>query len=281
MKTVAVLNAGGAQAAAIADRVEQAGHEVRRISRSAGPGRTVADPEDVDSLSAAFDDVQGLVFTIPQDYRPRVRDHYAERVVAAAARSGLARIVVNIGGPIFDDLDHPITHDLRRIRETVRAGTVATVVIQPTSFFDNLREPWAMTAIAGGTLPYPGQPQARISWVSHRSLGDFAAAALTADNVEGRIIRVSGPEPLTGPQVAEAVGAAAGHPVTHEEMALADFAAGLNAQLGAPGGDHIAALYGHYADHPEAAAVDPAEWAVLGVVPESAGEWAARQDWSA
>jgi hypothetical protein len=47
----------------------------------------------------------------------------------------------------------------------------------------------------------------------------------------------------------------------------------------APAGDYVAALYEHLAIHPQAAAIDSAEWAPLGVTPETADAWAARHEW--
>ncbi|HZG44921.1 MAG TPA: NmrA family NAD(P)-binding protein [Allosphingosinicella sp.] len=279
MNQVAVFHATGAQGHAIAEQVEAAGFAVRRLSGKAGPGLTHLHSADEAAIARALDGTSGAVFTVPQDYRDGAREAYAERVVRASERAGLARLVVNMGGPVYEDLDHPISHDLRRNRTIFESGFVSTVVLQPTTFLDNLRQDWAVGSIAqDGVLPYPTPGQARISWISHRSLGDFAAAALRAGTPAGRF-RIGGPAPLTAFEVAEAIGRAAGRKVSFVEVPREQFAASLNAAFGAPAGDHIAALYEHLATDPEAAAIDPAEWAPLGVTPEAADAWAARHDW--
>jgi uncharacterized protein YbjT (DUF2867 family) len=279
MTIVAVTGSGGAQAGAIALALEEAGIKVRRLSRSDEGGRTAVDPDSEGSLAAGLEGVGGIVFTVPQDYREGAREALAERLVRAAAPAGVSRLVGNMGGPIYA-LDHQVTRDLRRIRDILTSGDVPTVVLQPTTFMDNLRAPWAVETIAGGVLPYPVPAQARVSWISHRSLGMFAVAALRED-VAGQVFRVGGPAPVTGEQVAEAVGRAAGRPVQFVMMPNDQMAAALNAQFGAPAGDHIAALYHYLETDPEAGAIDPGEWSALNVAPESIEAWAARHDWTA
>jgi uncharacterized protein YbjT (DUF2867 family) len=277
MTIVAVTGSGGAQASAIAVALEETGIAVRRLSRSAEGGRTPVDPESEDSLAAGLDGVDGIVFTVPQDYRDGAREALAERLVRAAARAGVNRLVANMGGPIYA-FDHQVTRDLRRIRDIVTGGDVPAVVLQPTTFMDNLRALWAVEAIAGGVLPYPVPAHARMSWISHHSLGVFAAAALR-EQVAGRVFRVGGPTPVTGAQVAEAVGRAAGRHVEYSVMPNDQMAAALNEQFGSPAGDHIAALYNYLETDPEAGAVDPGEWSDLKVQPESIEAWAVRHEW--
>lgn len=279
MTEIAVFHATGAQGHATAEQVEAAGFTVRRLSGKAEPGLTHLDAADEAAITRALDGTAGAVFTVPQDYREGVREAYAGRVVRASERTGLARLVVNMGGPVYEDLDHPASHDLRRIRAVFESAAVSTIVLEPTTFLDNLRQDWALAAIAqDGLLPYPTPERARISWISHRSLGDFAAAALRVETPAGRY-RIGGPAPLTASEIAAVIGRAAGKEVRFVEVPREQFAASLNAAFGAPAGDHIAALYEHLATSPEAAAVEATEWATLGVTPESAEAWAARHDW--
>lgn len=196
----------------------------------------------------------------------------------AAEAAGLARLVVNMAGPVFEALDDPVTRELRAIRAILTDGGVRAVVIQPTSFLDNLTEPWAIGAIVNdGVMAYPAAPDVRISWISRRSLGDFVAAALRAPGFEGRVFDVGGPQAISGIELAAAVGAAAVRPVGYAELPLADFAASLNHAFGPPAGERVAALYRHYRDDPDAGVRDPASWASLDVKPETVGAWAGRQ----
>jgi len=280
MDEIAIFNAGGAQASAIADRVADAGYRVRRLSRSGGAGRQPVDPADEMSIAAALKGAAGAVFTVPQDYRAGVREAYAERVVRAAERSGIGRLVVNIGGPIFPELDDPFTHELVRIRSILTGGAVETVVLQPTMFLDNLLQPWSLAAIVNdGVIAYPIPDRARISFISHRSLGDFAGAALRVPEAAGRVFNIGGPEAVSGAALADAVGAAAERPVRFVEMPLEAFSAALDQAFEPPAGPRIAALYRHFRERPDAGALNPDGWAMLEVEPESVAEWARRQRW--
>jgi len=168
--TIAIFNATGAQASAIAARVEAAGFEVRRLSRSGGPGRVEVDPADEADLARALDGASAAVFTVPQDYRAGVREAYAERVVRAAEEAGVRRLVVNMGGPVLEEGNDATARELRAIRTILMGRSVPAVVVQPTSFLDNLLQPWSQGAIVGqGVLAYPIAPGVRISWVSHRT----------------------------------------------------------------------------------------------------------------
>lgn len=278
--TIAVFNSGGAQARSIAAQIEGAGFQVRRLSRSAGPERVAVGTDDAGSIARALEGTTAAVFTVPQDYRDGAREGYAERVARAAERAGIERLVVNMGGPVFEHHDDPVTHELRQIRSILTSGAVPAVVLQPTTFLDNLSEPWSVAAVVqDGVVVYPAPEDVRISYISHRSLGDFVVAALGAPEAGGRTFDIGGPEAVTGGAVAAAVGSAAGREVRYVEMPLADFAAVLDQTYGAPAGARIAALYLHYQERPEAGVRNPTGWAVLGVEPESVDAWAARQRW--
>ena len=280
-ETIAVLNAGGAQSHAIARRLEGAGYTVRRLSRQDGPGLTQVDTESESSLQRALEGAAGAVLTLHQDYRPGAREAYVTRVVLAAEAAGVGRIVLNTAGAVYEDSDLPVAVDLRKLRSIVQDGAVPVVTLQPTVYLDNLLAPWAVPAIVNdGVLAYPAPTNAAVSWLSHDSLAAFVTAAFKKA-VAGRTFEIGGPEPLTGAELAAVVGATIGQLVTYQALPLDGFAAGLNAAFGAPAGDIIAGLYRHLEDHPRAVTRDPGAWAELGVQPERAEAWAARQTWAA
>jgi uncharacterized protein YbjT (DUF2867 family) len=85
-----------------------------------------------------------VVLTSPLDYRPGVRQAYAERVVRAAERAGVGRLVLNTAAAVPDDSPYAVAEDLRRIRAIVQSGAVPATVVQPTIYLDNLLAPWAL-----------------------------------------------------------------------------------------------------------------------------------------
>lgn len=288
MKTRAVVTgATGAQGAAIARAFAAAGYEVAGLTRGGGrPGpdgvRLVAvDESDDGALCVALEGADVLAFTSPIDHRQGVRERLAERLARAAEAAGVGRVVLNTAGAVPDGLDRPVATVLRAVRATVLSGAVPASVVQPTVYMDNLAAPWAVGPVAAGVLAYPAPSAARVSWVSHATLAAAVVAAAEHPDAPGRTYDIGGPEPLTGPALAERLGRVLGRAVRYEAVPLDAFAAGMNAAMGAPAGDDIADLYRHLAESPDAFARDGSALAALGVAPEPFEAWAARQSWPA
>lgn len=278
--TIAVLNTSGAQARVIADRLSR-DHTVRRLSRATAPGLTTVDPEDEASLARAFDGATAVVFTAPLDYRPGVREAYAERVVAAAGRAGVGRIVLNTAAALPEDAHFPVVETLRNVRAIVQAGPTPVTVVQPTIYLDNLLGPWVLPGILNdGVLASPAPEDAPVSHISHAALADIIAAVIARPDTAGKVYDIGGPEALTGSELARIVAEATGRPIHYHALDLEQFAAGLNAALGAPTGDFIADGYRYLAANLEAYRRSSDPWTELGIVPETARQWAARQTWS-
>jgi len=280
MTTAVITGISGQQQTAIAEAFRDAGWTVRGTSRRPGPNVAAAALETGDGLAEAFRGASVVVFTLPQDHRQGVVPRMAANVARAAADAGAGRIVLNTAGRIERGSPLAVYAALAAAADTVLAGPVPAVVLEPTVFMDNLLAPWSLPGILSGTLAYPAARDTRIAWLSHRSLAAAAVAAATAD-VAGRSIAIGGPEALSGTELAEAVGAHLGRPVGYAEVPLAGFAAGLNAAFGPPAGDRIAELYAHLAAHPDALADGAAGMADLGVAPESFAAFVARNAWSA
>jgi uncharacterized protein YbjT (DUF2867 family) len=282
MTRAVVTGAAGAQGAAIAEAFRRAGYEVVGLTRRPAPDRpdlTAADTGDEDALARTLEGSDVLAFTSPIDHRPGERETLATRMARAAERAGVRRVVVNTAGAAPDGLDRPVANALRTVRQTFMEAAVPSAVIEPTVYKDNLLQPWALQALADGVLAYPALRQARISWISHASLGAFAVAAAERAVPGGRVFEIGGPEALTGDDVAERLSRAIGRPVRYEETPLDAFAAGLNAAMGAPAGDDIADYYRHLAGHPDALKRDGSAAAELGLRPEPMAAWSARQVW--
>lgn len=280
MARAVVTGATGAQGRAIAQAFRQTGHTVVGLARRDRPDQASAvNIDDDEAVARVLEGADVLVFTPPLDYRAGVRERLAERLARAANRAGVGCVVINTSGAVPDSLDRPVAGVLRRVREIFAASGVPMAVIEPTAYMDNLSEPWVAPTIAGGVLSYPAPRHARISWISHASLGAFAVAAAGHAAPGGRVFEIGGPEALTGDEVAKRLGAALGRPVRYEETPLDAFAAATNAARGAPVGDDLADYYRHLRDQPDALARDGAAAATLEVAPESMAAWAARQAW--
>lgn len=281
-RTATIISITGAQQGAIARRFAAAGWSVRGTSRGApapSPWQVVvADLDSGDGLPEAMAGADVVVMTLPQDHRPGVMPKLARSVAAAAARVGVGRLVLNTAGTIDENADTPLFGDLRAARSAVQGTGVPWVILQPTVFMDNLLQPWTLPAILDdGVLAYPAPPEARIAWLSHKSLADYVIAAATQPDAVGRDLRIGGPEALTGDDLCAALAAGLGRPVLYRRIPLDAFATGLDEAFGAPAGQRIASLYARLEAEPDAMAPDPAE--LPGVVPESIAAFVRRQEW--
>lgn len=282
MPRAVVTSAAGAQGSAIAVAFAREGYQVvglTRRARSERPSLVAVDMDDPEALARALEGADVLAFTSPIDYRPGVRERLAEHVAQAAESAGVGRLVVNMASAVPSELHRPVADVLRTVRQTFASSAVPSAVVQPTSYMENLMEPWVASGIVAGVLAYLAPRHARISWISHDTLGAFAVAAAAHAVPGGRVFDLGGPEALTGDEVAERLGAVVGRTVRYEEASLEALAAGINAASGAPAGDDIADYYRHLRDHPDELARDGAVMADLGVSPEPMAIWAARQPW--
>lgn len=253
----------GAQSTAIAEALRAAGWEVTGSSRSRGDSEEGAAGANV------------VVLTIPQDHRPGAMTAFVERWVDIAVRDGVARIVLNVGGTPGPAEDHPFFADLHQAQARVAASGVPFAILQPTVYLDNLAAPWASEGLAAGTIAYPADPRAEVSWLSHRTLGQWIVAVVDG-RADGRTIAIGGPQALTGDALASEIGVGLGRPVSYVPIPPEAFAAGMNQAMGAPAGDRLAAIYSRLSAHPESMRVDPSEASVLGVELETARAFAAR-----
>lgn len=104
--TVVVTAVGGAQQAAAAKAFAAEGWNVRGTVRAAakavGSEVSAADLETGAGLDAAFDGVDVIAFTLPQDHRPGTMTRMTAEVVDAAGRAEVTRLILNLAGTIDD-----------------------------------------------------------------------------------------------------------------------------------------------------------------------------------
>lgn len=281
----AVFGASGAQGSAIAAALVAAGHAVRGISRSGAPAgdgveSVAADLGDRDQVYAALDGVTHVSLTIPLCYDATLVRRYAENVVAAAAEQGVRRVVLNSNTRIPAEPTDAAAFETRRLaEEVVLGGDVPAVVLRPAIYLENLLAPGVVDALkSAGVLAYPLPAATPISWISHADLGQAVAVALTDDELVGQTLEIGGAD-LVGAELAEAVGAAAGRPLTFAPLDPAVFEQGLAGFLGADAAAGVAGLYHWVGRDPETAVMSGGADGLkkLGVTPTSAADWAARQ----
>jgi NAD(P)H dehydrogenase (quinone) len=254
----------GHQSAAVAEALREAGWNVSGSSRT--------DQHDLRDAAAG---AELLVLTIPQDHRPGAMTGFVGHWVEAAQSRSIERIILNLGGTPGPAEEHPFFADLHSARAQVAQSGVPFVVLQPTVYLDNLAAPWARDALDAGMITYPAAPEAPVSWLSHRTLGAWVAA-VAGGGADGRTIAIGGPKALTGAELAREIGRGLGRDLQYVPVAPSDFAQAMNAAMGEPAGDRLAAIYERHAREPQSMKVDPALAREYGVELEDAAGFAAR-----
>jgi hypothetical protein len=216
------------------------------------------------------------VLQLPLVYDERAL-RMGENAARAAEAAGISHLVINTGCPLPPE---PIGVPFLDARILAASADVPRVtVLQPvTTYMENLSAPWAADRIArDGVVAYPVPAEAPVRWV---------AGADVAVAIERAIAReVTGwfglpGTPMTGVELADALGGAIGRPVRWESIAPHTFADLLRPFLGDHAADGTAAVYEMAATAPPSPAPDagPAREA-LDWAPRDVGTWAREVAW--
>lgn len=232
MSTIAVTGATGAQGGATARALLAAGLRVRALTRTPaalpaealrrlGADVRYADFDDRPSLDAALAGVDSLfAVTTPfgTDTATEVRQGRALLDAAAAARVGhivftsAAHADRGTGIPHYDSKDE--------IERHLRTTGVPWTVIAPAAFMDNFASGWTLEGLRENTFAWPMPADRPLTLIPADDIGAFAALVLQHRSAfTGRRVDIASDE-LTAPQIAAALSAATGRPVTHREVPL-------------------------------------------------------------
>ncbi|WP_159621668.1 NmrA family transcriptional regulator [Ruania rhizosphaerae] len=212
---ILVTGANGKTGRRVTDRLTDAGHAVRRASRS---GDHPFDWTDPATWTAAVDGVGAAYLTYQPDLAlPGARDAVTG-VAAALAGQGVQRVVLlsGRGEALAQDCE-------RAFLELIPTGTVVRC-----AFFDqNFTEGPFAGAVIDGMLALPGAAEITEPFLDADDIADVVVAALLAEGVEheGRVLELTGPRSVSLAETAEILGQAAGHPVIYQQVSAADFAA--------------------------------------------------------
>ncbi|SOE06840.1 NmrA/HSCARG family protein [Streptomyces sp. Ag109_G2-15] len=232
MLTIAVTGATGAQGGATARALLVAGHRVRALTRTPaapaaealrGLGADVryADFDDRTSLDAALAGADSLfAVTTPfgTDTATEVRQGRTLLDAAAAARVG--HIVFTSAAHADRGTGIPHYDSKAEIERHLRATGVPWTVIAPAAFMDNFASGWTLEGLRENTFAWPMPADRALTLIPAEDIGAFAALVLRRrSDFTGRRIDIASDE-LTAAQIAAALSAATGRPVTHREVPL-------------------------------------------------------------
>jgi len=253
-ETVLVYGGTGAQGSAITRALVANGHKVRALTRSkknayiiessgATPG--YADFGDLDSLKKATNGCDAVVLTLPLTFDMETVVNWSDNVIKAAQEAAIKCFVFNTSGPIPESATGIAAADIKlHVAKKLALSELSVITIQPTLYMGNLAAPWTTPAIVHqGRLAYPLPEQQKVSWISWKSMAEFAAAAVEHTELAGQSFRIGGSEALSGVDLAKIFSVHLLKPITYYPVALNDFENGLNQALGEPVGTEISKLY--------------------------------------
>ena len=244
---ILVSGATGVVGRQLVDQLAGTGVDVRALTRHpetaglpAGVQVVGGDLERVDDLWPALDDVDRL-YLLAAGGSP-------EQVVDLAKRAGVRRVVVLSSATAGIEGDPGgATH--REMELAVEASGLDWTHVRPGVFAANLLD-WAEPICAEGMVrqPYPGARQAP---VHEADIAAVAAAALLSDEHVGAIYPLTGPESLTKPEQAAAIGAGIGRDVRFEETTPDQWRGEVSAYLPEYAIEWLLSLWAAAAQSPE------------------------------
>ncbi|MEV5735914.1 NmrA/HSCARG family protein [Streptomyces sp. NPDC052292] len=284
MLTIAVTGATGAQGGATARALLAAGHHVRALTRTpAAPAARAlhrlgadvrrADLDDRPSLDAALAGADSLfAVTTPFGADTATEVRQGRTLLDAAADARLGHVVFTSAAHADRRTGIPHYDSKAEIERHLRTTGVPWTVVAPAAFMDNFASGWTLEGLRENTFAWPMPADRPLTLIPAEDIGAFAALALTRPaEFTGRRVDIASDE-LTAVGIAAVLTTAAGLPVAHREVPLAEVRAHSH---------DLAAMFGYFGT----TGLDVDVTALRRAHPEvgwhTFADWAAAQDWPA
>jgi NAD(P)H dehydrogenase (quinone) len=247
--TVLVTGAGGKTGRAVMQALARHGARPRAFVRDAAKVAdldvevAVGDQRRVDDLVAALGGADAVYAIAPNVSAHEVE--MGEAIVTACQRAGVTRLV-------FHSVIHPqltaMPHhtDKGRVEERVIASGLDWTILQPNAYLQNIGA--QVAALRDGTYRTPYAVDAGLAMVDLADVAEVAARALVDDLGVHATFELSGPDEVTGQQVAAVAAELLGRPVVAERLSPATWAA-ENAGLPDVARERLLAMFTDYDRH--------------------------------
>lgn len=220
---ILILGATGKTGHRIVDRLRAGGHPVRAASRTS----TVRfDWADRSTWAGALEGAAAVYLALPLTPVP-VRE-FVDQAVAA----GVGRFVA-LSGRGADTWESGFGQDLIELEQVVQESGVEWSVLRSSNFAQNFSEDIFHGSILAGELALPvgGVPE---PFVDVEDVADVAVKLLTEDTHVGRIVEITGPEPVSWDDAVATIAQASDRDVRFADVTPEQFTASLVAQGASP-----------------------------------------------
>jgi uncharacterized protein YbjT (DUF2867 family) len=268
---ILVTGVTGNVGAELAGTLARTGNEVRGLVRDptkavlpAGVQAVAGDLDRPETLSAALAGADAM-FLLP-GYRDM------PGLLAEARRAGTERVVLLSGSSVEGgDLDNAVSRYMIRSEAAVRESGLPWTFLRPSGFMSNTLQ-WAAQLRAGDVVraPFAG---VRIAVIDPFDIAAVAARALLSTEHEGRIHRLTGPEPLLPADRVRILAEVLGRDLRFEAQSDAEARAEMSAAMPA---EYVDAFFSFYVDGTlDESTVLPTVQEITGVPPRTFEHWAA------
>ena len=238
---ITVFGATGTTGAPLVDTLLAKGATVRAVTsdlskldalKAKGCEAVVANFTDPAALARACDGAEKIYLVTPAHLDMR---QWKANVIAAAKTAGVRHVVVatGLGASPKAGLTFGKWHS--ETQELLKQSGLDWTFVQPTYFMQNLL--WQADTIAKDGVYYDdlGGP---VAWIDARDIADVAAEALTGSGHEGKTYGLTGPEALTGEDIAAILSEVTGRTITCAPLSVEDskaamIAAGMQEEVAA------------------------------------------------
>lgn len=210
---VLVTAATGKTGRRVAEHLDRLGVACRRASRSTTPP---FDWEDPTTWPAALEGVTAAYLAFAPDLAMPGAVGIIERFCAAAARAGVAKLVLLTGRGEEESI---------AAEDAVRSSGTRWTVVRASWFAQNFSEDYLLEAVLAGEIALPANDVPE-PFVDADDIADVAVAALMDPRHDGHTYDVTGPRLLSFADAAAKIAAATGHAIRYVPLTTADYRAG-------------------------------------------------------
>ncbi len=288
-KRVLVYGGTGTQGSPVVEQLLDAGGRVRMVTRQAARAKhwaargaevAVADLGDLDSLTAAHEDVDQVVLQLPLQYDFGLHETYGRNAVDAARAAGVELVVFNTSAHVLSGTDVHIYAVRQKVIDYLQSSGVPSIVFRPTFYMENLLGPWIRPGIVGqGNVAFPLPADFPMSWVSASEVAAYAVSALNRPELAGKTFDIGGPQPLSGNDIAAGFSEAMGREISYIAIPMDDYEQALVPLFGPTVAFEVAAQIRCIIDRGDRGVDMAATADTFSVQPVPLTQWIGRHNW--
>lgn len=183
-ETIAIVGATGKTGARVSTRLQVLGYSTRELSRSSKPA---FDWADRNSWSDALKGTQAAYVTYFPDLAVPQAEQDIRDFVELAKSLELKHLVLLSGRG---------EEGAQRAEEVIKASGLTWNIVRASWFMQNFSESFMLDGLKAGELVLP-EPKASEPFIDVDDIADVAVSALTRDDLNNRVLEVTGPELLS------------------------------------------------------------------------------------